>query len=290
MIVNWNVVSALALALAVSPVFAQGQVDRNSYEYLALGDSISYGFDPTLFVPNRPLPKPKDFVGYPEILERTRAIKTTINTSCPGETSASFIVVGAPDNGCNGTGPQGQPPFKPTIGLHVNYPGMSQLQFAVAEIRRNRNIRLVSLSIGGNDLVLLQALCSAPGTVFATCVSERLPGVLAQYAGNLTLILNEIRQREGYSGELVLMTNYVPNKDPLFTLAVSALNSTMRAVGLPFGAKFADGFTAFQLASLRTGGDPCAAGLLIRLGPGVCDIHPSDAGQGLLALTMLAAR
>lgn len=286
---NWKLGGTLAIALAVSPAFAEDKADKKGYDYLALGDSISFGFDPTQFKPNEKPPQPKDFTGYPEILEETKEIKKVINASCPGESSASFIVVGAPDGGCNGTGPQGQPPFKPTIGLHDNYPG-SQLKFAIDELRDNKKIRLVTLSIGGNDLSMLQADCSMPGRDFTTCVTQRLPTVLAKYGSNLALILSQIRQRADYSGELVLMTNYVPNKDPLFIAAVAALNTTMKIVGRPFGVKIADGFIAFQLASLRFGGDPCKAGLLVRLSPTACDIHPSDAGQALLARTVLAAQ
>ncbi len=39
----------------------------------------------------------------------------------------------------------------------------------------------------------------------------------------------------------------------------------MVGVASNFGVKFADAYTAFQLASAPFGGDPCAAGLLIRL-------------------------
>ena len=284
MTINWKLSSALALVLAISPAFAQ---DRG-YTYLALGDSIPFGFDPTLFGGST-LPTPADFIGYPEILDRAAEIRTTINASCPGESSGSFIIVGAPDNGCNQAGPQGQPPFKQFIGLHVNYPS-SQLRFASEQIRSNRKIQLVTLSIGGNDLSLLQKRCSEDPPNFATCVAQRLPGVLLLYSSNLALILYEIRHRADYNGQLVLMTNYVPNNDPLFIAAVAALNTKMKAVGRIFGAKIADGFTAFQVASLPTGGDPCAAGLLVRLSATTCDIHPSPAGQALVARTVLAAQ
>ena len=65
------------------------------------------------------------------------------------------------------------------------------------------------------------------------------------------------------------------------------------AVGAAFGAKIADAFTAFQIASAFHGGDPCAAGLLIRLpspGPnGICDVHPTLAGQDVIAAAVLVA-
>jgi hypothetical protein len=57
-------------------------------------------------------------------------------------------------------------------------------------------------------------------------------------------------------------------------------------VAQTFGVQVADAFTAFGVASL--GGSACAAGLLIPLSPGVCDIHPSAAGQALIAQTVLS--
>lgn len=43
---------------------------------------------------------------------------------------------------------------------------------------------------------------------------------------------------------------------------------------------------AFVAASAPYGGDNCAAGLLIQLTPTTCDLHPSAAGQTLLAQTV----
>jgi hypothetical protein len=45
----------------------------------------------------------------------------------------------------------------------------------------------------------------------------------------------------------------------------------------------ADGFGELQAASARSGGDTCTAGLLTQLSTGGCGIHPSYAGQALLA-------
>jgi hypothetical protein len=62
----------------------------------------------------------------------------------------------------------------------------------------------------------------------------------------------------------------------------------MTAVGTAFGAKLADGFGAFQLASLKYQGDPCNAGLLVKLPDGTCDVHPSPQGQKVLAGAVLS--
>lgn len=71
--------------------------------------------------------------------------------------------------------------------------------------------------------------------------------------------------------------------DPAQVLGTLFLNSVLAGVAAQFGGVVADGFGAFQVASAGFGGDPCAAGLLIRLPDGTCNIHPSPEGHQLLA-------
>jgi len=278
---------ALVLAVIAAPMFAGNETD---YTYLALGDSIPFGYNPTLFSPSLPTPTPAQFTGYPEVvaqIEHLLQSQKEVNAGCPGETSGSFWIAGAPDNGCNGLGPDGQPPFKTSIGLHTNYTG-TQLAFAVSQLTTNKHINLVTLSLGGNDLLLLQKGCLAPGVPsFPACVAELLPGVLQSYAANLTAILASVRAT--YNGTVVVVLSYSPNTDPLFIQAIGALDFVMTQVGINFGVKFADEFTAFQIASAPFNGDPCAAGLLIRLTATTCDVHPSPAGRNLLAATVILA-
>jgi len=47
--------------------------------------------------------------------------------------------------------------------------------------------------------------------------------------------------------------------------------------------EIADGFGELQAASAHSAGNPCTAGLLTQLSTGGCGIHPSFAGQALLA-------
>ncbi len=274
----------IAAAMTIIPLFAQNQLD-----YLALGDSIPFGLDPTLLT--QPKVKPSDFTGYPEILNSAiPLIKNEINASCPGETSGSFLNTAAPDNGCNHEhveiGQPTLPAFKTSIGLHTPYTG-AQVDFAVSQLTSNPKIKLVTLSLGANDLLLLQLRC-ATAPDFAACVLPLLQNeVLPNFGMNLTQILTAIRVRAHYTGTLVVMTYYSPRADPVFVQAVSALNQVMYLVGAQFGARFADGFTAFRLASTFFQGDPCKAGLLIRLSATSCDVHPSRLGQSILAGTVV---
>jgi len=261
----------IIFSLLLSPAFAGNE---NNYRYLALGDSVAFGYDPTVTTPT-----PTAFTGYPEVvadvLQMAKSKKET-NAACPGQSSTSFLYGGA-DIGCE--------PFKAAVGLHTDYTG-TQMNFAMTQLQSNKHIDLVTLSIGGNDLSLLQAQCQTSSS-FAVCVQQGLPGVLATYGQNLAQILGGIRAN--YSGTLVLLKYYPVSTDPLFQLAIQMLNQTMADVGSNFNVKFADGFMAFQLASATSGGDPCAANLLVRIGPSTCDIHPSLAGQTVLAAAVLVA-
>lgn len=277
-----RLVSLLSVLLS-STLFAGNE---KNYTYLALGDSVAFGLDVRLLV-NVPLPSPTAFTGYPEIVaqeDQPLAAKKHVNAACPGETAASFAIAGAPDLGCHGPGPQGQPPFKTWIGLHTGYPG-TQLEFAVSQLSTNEHIKLVTLGIGSNDVLILVRDCQ-PAADPKACVVAGLPGVLQTFAGNLAQILGAIRAT-GYSGKLVLVLFYAPVADLIPVAA--ALNGATMQVGASFDVAIADGFTAFQTAAAPFGGDVCKAGLLIPLGPSTCDIHPSPKGRDLLAATVLAA-
>lgn len=256
------------------------------YTYLALGDSIPFGLDIRLLVP--PLPPASEFTGYPEILSDWNHLtqsKKLVNAACPGETSTSFMTSGVTDYGCSSLGPQGQPPFKTVIGLHNNY-STTQLAFAVDQLSANRHINLVTLQIGANDVLLLLKNC-ATSTDPNACVGAGLPAVFQGFGQNLAAILAGLRVQAAYKGDLVLVLYYSPS--PAFDQIAVTLNAIMLSVGTQFGTKFADSFTAFQLASAPFGGDACQAGLLVPLSPGTCDIHPSLKGQEILAATVQAA-
>ncbi|MEO8596799.1 MAG: SGNH/GDSL hydrolase family protein [Candidatus Solibacter sp.] len=271
------------------PAFAGN--DKN-YDYLALGDSVPFGMDITLLPtgPGQALPTPSDFTGYPEVvadIEHWQKSKKFVNAACPGETSGSFLDVNATDNGCHSVHllpvePYSLPAFKPTIGLHTDYGG-SQMNYAVAQLTSNKHIKLVSLSIGANDFLLLVAICRND----QACIGSHYAEVMGKYQTNLTQILAKLRAV--YDGDLVLLTYYAPSGE--FIPVANDLNSIAEGVGTAFRAKIADGFGAFDAVSKHFDGDACDAGLLIRMpdDSGTCDIHPNLAGQGLLAAAIEAA-
>jgi lysophospholipase L1-like esterase len=274
------------VALVIGVFVSMALSAKGKDVYLAVGDSIAFGYSPVIL---NPFP-PSNFKGYPEFIATSPgfAFVQELNIACPGETSGSFLNATAPDNHCRD--------YKGSGGgvlLHVPYVG-TQLSKMVQLLQTEKDISLVTINIGGNDLLLLQNACLAnPVPSFEACVTTKLPTVLAVYAQNLSAILGAIRgQNSGkYKGKIALLTQYSTDyrpQDYIQQIAVSAFNSVARLASLTYNVKIADGYGAFAAASAHNGKDPCASGLLIPLSATTCDVHPSAAGQKLLADTVLA--
>lgn len=273
------VVAAL-LAVAARPAAAAKPVTRGS-TYLALGDSITFGYQEPQVVPAPQYARPSSFVAYPELLAAGLRLKL-VNAACPGETAASFVDASKPSNGCEDAPTPAGVAYRKNHPLHVRYAG-SQLDYAVRFLKAHRDTRLVSLMIGANDLLLCQE------TTADGCVAEA-GATLATVGANVRRIVSAIRHKARYRGQLAIIRYYSPNPaSPALNLALTALNSTLRTASRPYRVVTADGFESFQTASAHSGGSPCTAGLLTQLGqPGTCGIHPSYAGQALLAQALLA--
>jgi len=261
-------IRGVVLAVTLFSVSALADV-ANSARYLALGDSIPFGYYPT----EKPLPT-SNYQGYPELLSDTMKLKVA-NASCFGETSGTFLKVGSGDL-CS----QWRLTPRP---LHVDYdsPTQSQVDYAVKILKLHPDkIKLITLTIGGNDLEAVREKCTTEAGLDAACAFEELPGTLAAYAMNLGKIYAAIR-RAGYSGPIVAVTYYAFNYSPtdLFTQALAMLNSVMKDVTAGYGGIVADGFEAFRLESLSSNGDACKAGLLAGRVADTCDTHPSAKGR-----------
>lgn len=270
-------VAALLALVSVVPASAAGRSAEHQNDYLALGDSVPYGFDPLLVVPGV---SPTAFVGYPQLASTLFHPGLTVtNAACPGETSTSLLTGTRPDNGCQD--------YRQFIGqLHVAYSG-SQLSFAEAYVASHPRTRVVSLMIGANDLFRLQDSCIATApTAIDQCILAGLPGLLATVGTNVATVYRDLRAA-GFHGLFVAVTYYSTDyRDPVVSGAVAALDGVLARVTRAYGGTVADGFTAFARAAAPYGGDTCAAGLLIRLSATRCDVHPSPSGAAVLASTL----
>ena len=256
------------LASSLAPTAIAEDVPRST-RYLALGDSIAFGYNPLVIPVNL-----DDYVGYPEIVSDAIHRKVA-NASCFGESSGSFLVLGAPDTGCA--------QWRASLPLYVSYSG-TQMQYALDYLQANlKKTDLITIDIGVNDLGVLLASCNDN----LTCASAGLPSTLAAYAENLTTIFGGIRAA-GYTGPIVAVTPYAVNyDDPVEVSGLIALDGVLAQVASAFDVQVADAFDAFLAADVPYAGDSCAAGLLIKLPNGTCDIHPSLAGQTLIAQTVV---
>jgi len=267
--------AAVAFALVAVPASAD---DHQQSTYLALGDSYAFGFNPNVVLAGGGS-IPANFPGYTDSVAGTLGLKLT-NAACPGETSGSMISGTRPDNGCQD--------FRALFPLHTAYNG-AQLTFAVKYLRSHHHTDLVTIQIGGNDLLVLVSFCHAD----TTCVLNGLPAVLAQMKANLKVIYSAIRNRAHYDGTVVAVPYYsFDYRDDNPTKAVAAsLDTAIASVATRYHAKVADVFGAFATASAAAGGIPCAAGLQVfpnPTPPPACDIHPSLLGHAVIAKAILA--
>jgi lysophospholipase L1-like esterase len=275
MILGLAVVGAAGLMSAFPASAAPVTGPASNGTYLALGDSVAFGYVPPQAVPAPNYRSAHSFVGYPE--DVAKALRLGVwNASCPGETTASMLVAGAPSNGCENS-PDGSPGYRTLYPLHVQYQG-TQMEYALKYLAVHRHTKLVTIDIGANDIFL----CQETTTDGCTSTAE-LQGVLNEIQTNLTAIYTQLRDVAHYHGLLVALTYYSLSYAPGQVAGTELLDSVIASVTEKFGGKVADGFKAFEGPSLAAGGSPCAAGLLIKLPDGTCNIHPSPAGHLLLA-------
>jgi lysophospholipase L1-like esterase len=246
--------------------------------YLALGDSVTFGYQEQQVVPAPNYADASSFIAYPELLGKELHL-TVANAACSGETSSSLIDSTAQSNGCENS-PGGGPAYRTMFPLHVSYSG-SQLAYAVSYLKKHKNVRLVSLMIGANDFFVCQE------TTPDHCASlTEQTGVIGTVEKNVATILTAVRKQAKYNGQIVIVNYYALNyADPTAAGQSALLNSSIDNAARPFHVETADGFGEFQAATAHSGGSSCTAGLLTQLSGAStpCGIHPSYAGQSLLA-------
>ncbi|MBA2540656.1 MAG: SGNH/GDSL hydrolase family protein [Deltaproteobacteria bacterium] len=248
----------LVLALLASGC-ASAVPTESSTSYLALGDSIAFGYDPLVDL-NRDQVR-----GYPELLAERRGLDIT-NLSCPGEASGGFMSTTGADNHCREN--------RQAYPLHVDYEG-TQLRAAVEFLEASPDTSLVTIDLGANDVFLLDHKCNRD----IACILAELVATTEAYSRNLDFIFTELRHV--YDGPIVGLSVYNPYPaDATAQYALDRINVLFADHLDAKGGVLADGMTAFTNAS---NGDPCANGLLIEMPDGTCDVHPTPAGAKVLA-------
>lgn len=248
-----------------------------THDYLALGDSVTFGYRESNTTPPPNYLDAPSFIGYPKDVGLALRLQVA-NAACPGETSLSLTTKGVQSNGCENV-PGGGSGYRSAFPLHVSYKG-TQLAYANAYLKSHRGTQLVSLMIGANDAFLCQE------TTADQCASE-LPTVLKSISTNVAHVLSSIRNRDHYRGQIVIVNYYSLNYSiAADNVGSQTLNTTVDKAAKPYKVQIADGYGAFKAAALQSGGDTCKAGLLTQLTSTGCGVHPSIAGQALLALAV----
>jgi len=276
------VVSRLFLVAAVC--IGGTAVAHDRRDALVLGDSVAFSYIASVgyeyFYTD-----PENFIGFPGDLGRMFRLDVA-NAACPGETTGSFLSSTALDNGCR--------LYRSLYPLHADYKA-TQLEFATTYLKSHREVRLVTITLGANDGLLLEASCASeptPAQVEA-CIEAGAPAMLAKVAENMEKILAYLRAT-GYGGAIVV-TNYysLDYSDAAATALTAGLNAAIAAPASAYGAVVADVFTAFKTAASNPafGGKTCNTGLL---NPDVhnqyvCNIHPAQTGHRLIAKTIAHA-
>lgn len=256
------------VVIATSAAVARPEERRGAY--LALGDSVTFGF---ITQAGFEYINADNFIGFPKYVGQHLRFNST-DAACPGETTGSFLSSTAPDNGCRD--------YRERFPLHISY-ASTQLDFALSFLGSHPETRLVTVLLGANDLFLLEDACAGD----PTCIANGLPQVLATISTNMQTILRDIRET-GFKGKIVVVNYYsVDYSDAAETQLTQFLNQALATSAAAQSVVVADVFAAFQVAASGAfaGGNTCKAGLLNALPQNqfTCDVHPSQSGQLLIA-------
>ena len=266
-------VAAVAVAVLASPASAADTANRRApTQYLALGDSLAFGYQPTKVFN-------QGYVNqlYARLHARDPRLALT-NLGCPGETTRTF-----------------------RYGGLCPYPGgASQLDTAVAFLRAHRHsVRLVTIDIGGNDV----DGCFSATAIDSACVTNGLRTI----AANLAPAVRRLREAAP-DVTVVGMTYYDPALADWFNGAAgqAVAKASVRLTGELNGLltilyrsgrfRVADVARAFSTYDMTTivNGVPldvlriCQWTWMCAPAPLGPDIHPNTTGYGVIAHSFAA--
>ncbi len=253
--------AVIAVALFAVPVVQAAPGPKHNPPksiYLALGDSLAFGYQQAKFIQNLPTEDPAAYnTGYvDDFAKQLAAIDPkiqTVNLGCPGETTDSLL---------------GLKPciYHPPFALHSNYSG-SQIDAAVAVLRAHPGqVSPVTIDIGANDLL--------GGKSFA------------HIQANLSTILAKLRDAAPYT-EIIVLGVYNPLivSIPGSDVVAAQFNAALAQTAAQYRARFADPLPDFNPAVNEI---PTICKLTLICAP-LKDIHASDLGYQQLADEVFAA-
>jgi lysophospholipase L1-like esterase len=265
--------AALLAAIVLLLPGADAGAAKPQRNYLALGDSLAFGYSQAKFNSLFPNENPAAYnTGYVDdfghFLLQTHRDTSIVNDGCPGETTDSFI--------------NGPCQYQLAFPLHHPYvagPASSQLTDALSYLHANPGeVSPITLDIGANDaLGVIEGACKLE----ATCITAHAPALFAHIATNLGTILADLRGAAP-NAKIVVLGLYNPfgsmiaGGDEL----TAALNEVMRQVAKADAARFADPLPVFNPPGAHEQPTIC---LLTNMCTPLTDIHPTDVGYAVLA-------
>ena len=263
---RWIVSCLVAVAAAgVAAGLTHGSASSatpQSY-YLALGDSIAYGAQPTR---GKPTPAASR-TGYVDVFAaRLRKVSPdleVVNYGCPGESTVTFT-----RGGC--------PAFADRIKLHDAFRG-SQMKAALAFLQAHPGeVSPITLTLYGNDwLPLLLDECDGK----AACVRKRGPKAIASFGSRLGSIVERLRAAAP-TAEIIVTGAWNPDPGQLAQLKpiYRSLEVTIVRSATPSRARVARMLPVFN-PSANGQARLCALTFICSKG----DPHPTDAGYRAMA-------
>jgi lysophospholipase L1-like esterase len=242
--------------------------------YLALGDSLAFGYSQAKFNSLFPEEDPAAYdTGYVDdfgkVLRLFHPGLEIVNDGCPGETTNSFI---------NGPCPYVAAGFP----LHHPYsggPSSSQLSDALAYLGSHpASVNPITIDIGANDaLGLIEGTCKLE----PACIEAGAPAEFAHIGANLGLILGKLRAAAPRA-EIIVLGLYNPfgSKITGGNELTAALNRVIAGAAASVGARFADPLPIFNPPGALEQPTIC---LLTNMCTPLVDIHPTDLGYAALA-------
>ncbi len=241
--------------------------------YLALGDSLAFGYSEAKFDELYPEENPADYdTGYVDdfahVLKLGDPDLQVINDGCPGETTESFI-----------NGPCAYQLEFPLHHPYVGGPTSSQLSDALAYLNAHPGaVNPITIDIGANDaLGVIETTCKRE----AACVVKEAPALFTHIGANLGLILADLRGAAPHA-TIIVLGLYNPFGEKLAggdTLTAD-LNEVMSKVASTVGARFADPLPVFNPPGKLEEPTIC---LLTNMCTPLEDIHPTTLGYAALA-------
>lgn len=273
--------AALAMAamggVGAAPAFA-GAHARGTY--LALGDSLAFGYSQARFEALAPEGDPAagfdtgyvdDFAAY---LRNFQQHLQVVNDGCPGETTDSMI--------------EGPCAYGLAYPLHHPYSG-SQLADALAVIheRNPNNVTTITIDIGANDAIgVAVKLCKLE----PACVAEHAEALLAHIGSNVAFILGQLRTAApratiivvGFYDPFAVLAETEEEAQRLNALTEN-LNAVLAQVAAGAGALFANTFPVFNVGGTLEAEKTSLCTLTFMCTHSPPDIHATDLGYEKMA-------